>query len=72
MLYLAAKLTVADQVFGFIRIGQPLTVVKDRVSTARQTLLLATLPYSLAPFSLDGYLPDQYRRPLVKYKEYLY
>ena len=42
MLYLAAKLTVADQVIGFIRISQPLTVVEDRVSTARQTLLLAT------------------------------
>ena len=43
MLYLATKLTVADQTIAFIRIGQPLTVVEDRVSAARQTLLLATL-----------------------------
>ena len=43
MLYLAAKLTVADQTIAFIRISQPLTVVEDRVSAARQTLLLATL-----------------------------
>ena len=43
MLYLATKLTVADQTIGFIRISQPLTVVENRVSTARQTLVLATL-----------------------------
>ena len=43
MLYLATKLTVADQTIAFIRISQPLTVVEDRVSAARQTLLLATL-----------------------------
>ncbi|MEL0217708.1 MAG: HAMP domain-containing protein, partial [Gammaproteobacteria bacterium] len=43
MLYLATKLTVADQTMGFIRISQPLTVVENRVSTARQTLVLATL-----------------------------
>lgn len=43
MLYLATKLTFADQTIGFIRISQPLAVVEDRVSTATQTLLLATL-----------------------------
>ena len=43
MLYLATKLTVADQTIGFIRISQPLTVVEDRVSTARRILLLTTL-----------------------------
>ena len=43
MLYLATKLTVADQTMGFIRISQPLTVVQNRVSTARQMLVLATL-----------------------------
>jgi len=43
MLYLATKLTVADQTIGFIRISQPLTAVEDRVSTARRILLLTTL-----------------------------
>ena len=50
MLYLATKLTVADQTIGFIRISQPLTVVENRVSTARQTLVLATLALSTGSF----------------------
>jgi len=55
MLYLATKLTVADQTIGFIRISQPLTVVENRVSAARQTLLLATLALFTGSF-LVGWL----------------